>query len=228
MNDVKKKIEKYFKRFEELVKKYFDDSFLEQNYISLNETVTNYYSLKKVFKDEKIFLKNHGEFQKAFYKFYGINRFVSDDFKASYMNSLQKLKEEPFASEISIKEFVFKNMIDEIEDKKDKNNKKRKIIQFSFATKALNIFNDAKYPIYDYNVSKVFGVYSSDKTDMGKKLEKYIVNYEIIMEVYKKILEMDKYKKCIIDFREKFKYADESISDMRILDIIVWKLGEKK
>ncbi len=215
------KIEKSYKRFEDLMTNFYIEDFLEHNYLSFNETITIYYSLKRVFKNKNNDLSYYQDFQKAFYKFYGINRFISDEFEIKYFNVLKELKEYPLSYEVDLKEFVEEKMI-------DKNKEGNLIIQFSFATKALNIFNDEKYPIYDSNVSKVFGVYSSDKTDIGNKLEKYIENYEIIMEVYKKILEMDKYKKYITDFREKFKYADESISDMRILDIIVWKLGEKK
>jgi hypothetical protein len=104
----------------------------------------------------------------------------------------------------------------------------RKIIQFSFATKALNLYNDKEYPIYDNNVNKVLKLnqdFNSKNED--ERINMYIENLYVIKGVYEKFLLSNTCKRIIKDFRNKFKYADETISDLRIIDFLVWKIGDQ-
>jgi len=223
MNSVKlnKKINFSFENFITKIELSNLDDFLIHNFISINETVTIYYSLKKVFNDTDNDLSYYNDFQKTFYQFYGINRFTSDEFKKRYFDVLCNLRTDFHKSEINLYEFVKHNMIDSTKDG-------RKIIQFSFATKALNLYNDKEYPIYDNNVNKVLKLnqdFNSKNED--ERINMYIENLYVIKGVYEKFLLSNTCKGIIKDFRNKFKYADETISDLRIIDFLVWKIGDQ-
>lgn len=85
--------------------------------------------------------------------------------------------------------------------------------------------NDEKYPIYDSNVAKAFSIYTTDSKNSEDKIDDYVSNYEIIEKVYIDLLL--KHRQITRDFREVFNYTKNELSDMRIIDIIVWKIGEK-
>jgi hypothetical protein len=189
-----------------------EEDFFKTNYISLNRSVATYSALKKVYKDTNNDLSYYLGFKESFSQFYGIGRFVSDSFREDYykkMNELRGLRE------YDIKELA-ENLIDKEKDK----------IQFSFVTKLLNIVNDEKYPIYDSNVMRSFGLYRKNVQSEDEKIDNYISDYEIITETYKDLLQKDKIQNLIKDFRKAFNCNEDMLSDMRIIDIIVWKIGE--
>jgi hypothetical protein len=106
-----------------------------------------------------------------------------------------------------------------VEDLKDEEKNK---IQFSFTTKLLNIINDEKYAIYDSYVVAVFKLPAAYGS-----VDKYVECYEIINKTYIEMLADDRIQCLIGDFRKIFIQSD-NLSDMRIIDIIVWKIGEDK
>jgi len=209
--------EKYLKKVIEELKK-VDKNFFENHYISLNKAVSRYTALKKIYDDDKGF-DNYIGFKEEFFKFYGIvGLYTSEQFRENYYKKLLDLRNK--------KKSFSKFLIGEVEnltntkELKDINKEGKEKIMFSFITKLLNIINDNEYPIYDSNIMTVF------KFQRPKEMNEYIEQYEIIKNVYDKILTDVK----IIDIIDKFKKnfpESEKLPNMRILDIIIWKLGEK-
>lgn len=102
----------------------------------------------------------------------------------------------------------------------------RNTIQFVFATKLLHTI-DNEYPIFDSMVSEV----TEKKVNGNNKNEKInscieIQNY--LKELYNEKLKTDgEVKKVISEFRSKFEKVDsEKISDIKILDFIIWSLAQ--
>jgi hypothetical protein len=178
-----------------------------KHYISFNRAVSTYGTLKKIFEDTENELDFYQGFRSAFFKFYGIGRFVSDSFRDNYYRKLIDLRKS------NVKEYDIEGLTNELKDKE------KGKIQFSFTTKMLNIIDDEKYPIYDLNVAKAFG-FSSNYGDV----KQYIEKYNLITETYKSLL--GNCTDILGTFRTIFPQSKD-LSDMRILDIIVWKIGEE-
>jgi hypothetical protein len=202
------KFEKEKKRINEIFTNTVNEHFFRENYTGILITATTYLILKKSYNENGVYYFK--DFKKEFSKFYGIKRFVDDNFIDTYYMKMDEFKGE---NECNVKKLA-KELI-------DSGNK----VQFSFATKMLNIMNDEKYPIYDSNVAKAFGIYTTDCKNIEDKIEDYVTNYMVIGEVYNEMI--SKHSQTINDFRETFKYTKSELSDMRIIDIIVWKIGEK-
>lgn len=102
--------------------------------------------------------------------------------------------------------------------------RKLKTIQFSFATKLLHTINENN-PIFDSEVSRVIHkrVVGSTK---HKKIESCLEIYDCLKEIYFNVLKDKKIEKVILKFRKKFKVNKEKMSDMKVLDFIVWSLGK--
>ena len=190
-----------------LLKERADEQFFRQHYISFNRAVSTYDALKQLYEDTGKELDFYEGYKSSFFRFYGIGRFVSKSFREKYYNKLLDLRRSKVKEcDIAV---LTKELIDE------ENNK----IQFSFTTKLLNIIDDEKYPIYDSNVAKAFG-FSSAYGDITQ----YIEQYNKITETYKSLLE--DYMNIIGNFRGIFPQSN-NLSNMRILDIIIWKIGEE-
>ena len=197
---------KEYERVKNLLNEYANEAFFKKHFFSFYKAVSTYHVLKNVWIDKKF--DDYKDFREAFFQFYKIiGIYVSEPFKEKYYDKMKELRDLG-KTEISVVELA--------NDLKD-NNK----IQFSFATKLLNIVDDEKYPIYDSYVVKAFGFpikYGS--------LKQYSENYKIITETYKSLLLDYECKKMIETFRKMFPLS-EKLSNMRILDFIVWKIGEQ-
>lgn len=212
-NSELKKKAKYavFQCFDEKV----NSEFFQQNYISISSTLSTYLILKRAYHENGV--KSYDDFMNAFSLFYGIKRFASKEFIEKYFNKMEDLR--------NTDTYDIRDLTEDLVDSnaRCRNKQKTEKVQFSFVTKLLNIMNDAKYPIYDSNVATVFKFTSPQQSDIQKKIDKYVELYKIIQEVYKDII--DVYADRIASFREMFDCKD--VTDMRIVDIITWKLGEK-
>lgn len=202
------KLEKAKKRVDNLFVNVVNEHFFRENYIGILLTTTTYLILKNSYNENGVYYFK--DFKNAFSQFYGIKRFVDENFINTYYMKMNWLRGE--------KEYDVKQLALELIDTDKK-------VQFSFATKMLNIMNDEKYPIYDSNVAKAFGIYSTDSKNIENKIDDYVANYIIIGNVYTEMI--SKHRQTINDFRNIFKYTKRELSDMRIIDIITWKIGEK-
>jgi len=101
-------------------------------------------------------------------------------------------------------------------------------IQFSFATKIINI-NDESKPIYDSKIKEVLGIklnyYSNELLEV--KIEKCNKVYKEMLKIYDKLLKEDSIKNKIKNFKDEFNLIDNSISDIKILDFILWDIGKE-
>lgn len=184
-----------------------DKDFFKENHISLDITSATYIILKKSYKK---YGASNKSFQNVFSQFYGLRRFVDNEFVSKYFKKMEELREESF--------YDIRKLTEELVDNDGR-------VQFSFATKLLNIINDEIYPIYDGNVAKAFGIYAPDSKNIKEKIDGHINNYLIIGSIYRDLLVEN--ASVISAYRDFFNYSVANLSDMRVLDIIVWKLGEK-
>lgn len=99
-----------------------------------------------------------------------------------------------------------------------------KSLQFSFVTKMLNLADDARYPIYDSMVARVFGFRELVGT-REEKLETYRKWYRQIIDTYRELQEDTQIQGVLAKFRIIFQCPD--LSDFRVLDIICWQLGKQ-
>lgn len=214
MAKLQKSKEKVIGLFNEKV----NDEFFRKNYIGIYSTLSSYLIMKKAYHAEGVY--HYGDFQNAFSQFYGIKRFVSEKFMNDYYGKLHHLKGQSTC--------IVKDLTKELIDKeaKGKNNETVEKVQFSFVTKLLNIMNDAEYPIYDLNVATAFGFSAPYSQDVDVKIDKYVELYDTIKDAYKEIIDTQHEK--IDSFRKVFNCTnDADVTDMRIVDIITWKLGEE-
>ena len=188
--------------------------YFQKHFISFNRSVSTYYALKFIYEDKSKELEYYEGFQSAFFRFYGIGRFTSDGFDEKFYNELKQLR--------GTKLYYSRKLTEELTKKLSDNEKGK--IQFSFVTKLLNIINDEEYPIYDSNVMAAFGFFRGNNKSRKDKLVDYLEQYEAIRNTYNELL--DDCKDIIGNFKQKFPQSN-SLSDMRILDIIVWKIGEE-
>ncbi len=203
-----------------------NEGFLAEHFTSIRTALETYKSLKIFFYKYDITTNN--DFQNTYSKYYSF-RFCSSNFKKKYFEKLESLKSEKKIEADLTK--LTKELIDKVtrKDKKDNTNKEVEIYQFSFITKMINLLNDGEYPIDDSMVVEVLEI---KKTQAAKtnddKLNNYIKSYETIRNTYNELLKNEDVKSIITSFRETFdcKLPDTpQIPDMRILDIIIWKLG---
>lgn len=186
-----------------------DKDFFQRHYLSLNRAVSTYGALLYVYKDKSRGLDFYVGFRESFYNFYGIGRFVSKQFANDFYNKLVEVR--------NFEEYDARKLVAEL---KDVENGK---LQFSFITKLLNIMDDSKYPIYDSYVAKAFGLNYIQKDTDEERIEQYIYYYTLITKTYEALL--TKHQDKITQFKEVFKNSTH-LSDMRIIDMIVWKIGE--
>jgi hypothetical protein len=104
---------------------------------------------------------------------------------------------------------------------KDKNS-----IQFSFATKLLHTL-DNDNPIYDKNVDRVIRIKIDGKTK-DEKIRSSVDMFNSLIIVYSEMMEKDEIIDAILRFRMYFNVQKEKVSDVKVLDFIIWTLGKMK
>lgn len=102
--------------------------------------------------------------------------------------------------------------------------KNKNTIQFSFATKLLHTI-DNNNPIFDAEVSRVLHVKVSGNT-ADKKILSCERVYQSIKNTYIDLLRDKDIQKIISKFRKETHTNEDQISDVKILDFIIWKLGK--
>lgn len=201
------RLAKTINRVDYLLSEVANNTFFNENFVSIHVTTATYLILKKSYERQSTV---NNDFKKHFSQFYGLGRFVDADFIDVYFEKMNKLR--------GLLEYDISNLCYELIDSKGR-------VQFSFATKMLNLMNDEKYPIYDANIAKTFNINQRDSKNTDEKITNYVNTYWLIKDVYSEIL--PRHTKTIYKFREVFDYSEVELSDLRIMDIIVWKIGEK-
>lgn len=165
--------------------------------------------MKREYK--KGYIKKNYLFQFVFKSFYALDGAgLSNQLKTRYFELMAKRKGD------------LKNILIELYE--IKNRKEQKTIQFSFTTKLLHIMDESK-PIFDSEVATVIHSEVKGKTP-EQRIESCINIYTEICVLYKEMLEDKNIKKIIFKFRRKFSLNEDAMSDVKILDFIIWSLGK--
>lgn len=196
---------------DEFIKKVTESAtseFFERNYSEIRYTVVGYEYLKEIYNRPNHNLALDFYFQFIFKSFYYM-RYVSYDFTKQFFAKMDEIRQK-----IGIKE------LDAVQITKDLEKAAENGFQFSFVTKMLNLENDTLYPIYDSKVALMFGLQNL-KPD--NKEEQYREWYQTIQQCYAALQKDNRTQKIINKFKATFH---TNLSDLRILDIIVWSLGK--
>ena len=183
-----------------------------QDAIFLNitrESVGVYLFLKDEYKKGNV--KNNIVFQFVFRSYYRLdNAGLTDEFKKRYFELL--------ADKQTDLEYILSELY-KLETLKGKNS-----IQFSFATKLLHTLDNNK-PIFDAEVARVIhrsvtGIGKEEKIDSCRSI------YNDLIGIYYNLINDEGIKKIIFKFRKKFDVSPKRMSDIKVLDFIIWSFGK--
>ena len=170
--------------------------------------IDKYCWIKRRFK--KGGTSNDSEFQSRFKQFYRMN-------SAGLSNFQKRRFFELLENEESDIKYILKELY------KIPTLKKTHSIQFFFTTKLLHTINNNK-PIFDKMIGKVM-----DKNVEGKSKEEKIQScvdiYKFLDKLYSALIKNSRIKKIIFKFRIKFNANRRVISDIKVLDFIIWSFG---
>lgn len=173
------------------------------------ESISVYLFLKKEYKKGKI--KENTLFQFVFKSFYALDGAgLSDQLKTRYFELMAKGEND--LNNILVELYELKNRRDQ------------KTIQFSFATKLLHTIDESR-PIFDSEVAAVIHCEVKGKTP-EERIESCINIYTEMCTLYGEVLENESIKKIILKFRNWFNLNEKEISDVKVLDFIIWSLGK--
>lgn len=176
---------------------------------SRRKDLQKYFFIKKEYKKDRI--ENHLQFQKKYKKFYAMySAGLTEEFFKIYFSILDK------------KEKSLKKILLELYDIPRRNGSKA--IQFSFATKLLHTINN-NLPIYDKFVGKFFGLSVRGRTKEDR-IKSCLQNYSQLKKYYEGLVGSS-YSDIVL-FRQKFKCHENLISDVKILDFMIWAKGQLK
>ena len=160
-------------------------------------------------KLDKCLVDEDDEFQKCFDTFYRVRR--DKKWRNTFYSYFQKAKERR-------KELYFDEIIDYMYYKI-----KPHSVEASFCSKMLATLNP-NMPIIDHFILKRLDL--EIKGNKEEKLRDAKRVYKEIIKKEKELLEDKKYKKMIKDFKLYFNEYD--LSDIKILDFILWREGKEK
>ena len=175
------------------------------------ESISVYVFLKNEY--EKGNIKDNTLFQFVFRSYYRLdNGGLGDDLKKKYFELLADKQND--LRKILLELYSIPNI------------RNLQAIQFSFATKLLHTINNNN-PIFDAKVSRVFTKRVSGSS-MEEKIDSCLEIYEFLKNMYSMLIVDEQIIILISDFREKFSVKKNDISDIKILDFIIWSLGKLK
>lgn len=168
-------------------------------------------------------------FQFVFRSFYRLdNAGLSKHFKEAYFSLLEKYKNGKYSADYC---FVIKDIVYELAKyptlKQEKSLSSKGSLQFSFATKLLNIISPAA-PIYDSEVRMMLGFKDcSYIADFEKRLDRLCEYYKVIQNIYESALKDGSLEPTLIEFNYQFKEYS-NIPSIKKLDFIFWSAGKLK
>ena len=176
------------------------------------ESIDVYNFLKKEFNKSNV--NENFLFQFVFRSFYRIdNAGLTPEFKKEYFKILEQNRNE--------KQFDFEKVLRRLYS--FPNRKGQNTLQFSFVTKLFNTIDD-KMPIYDSEVAKMFSLSRPHQTEFEIKLDKYLVQLDIIQQSYEQIAKQNHLPKTIEIFDREFE--NNELSETKKLDFIFWSAGK--
>jgi hypothetical protein len=175
------------------------------------ESISVYLFLKDQY--EKGDIINNSLFQFVFRSYYRLdNAGLGDKIKKEYFKILAQ-------KESSLERILLK--LYDIPNSRGLN-----AVHFSFATKLLHTL-DNNNPIFDAEVSDVIHKRRTGKTK-EEKIKSCLNIYGYLEQVYSNMLGNNQIKEIIMKFRKKFNVSESEVSNIKVLDFIIWSLGKIK
>lgn len=173
--------------------------------------IDKYCYIKNRFEDSSIL--NDLKFQSIFKQFYIMNSAgLSEEWKTYFFKLL------------SDKQYDLKYILSELYEIPRRDGKRS--VQFSFSTKLLHTINNTD-PIYD----KLVGVIINKKvTGLTKeeKIQSCLGIYNFLRDLYSDLIKDKQIRSVIDEFRSKFNVGCQDVSDVKVLDFMIWSLGDIK
>ncbi|MGB9707895.1 MAG: hypothetical protein ACPLXC_01015 [Candidatus Pacearchaeota archaeon] len=184
------------------------------------EEIFNKFKNKKFFNDYNCILTefktgnvvNNDKFKKVYRKFYVLNRGgLGEKLIDRYFELLQR-------GETDIKKVL-------IELSKIPRLNGKPVVLLSFASKLIHTV-DNNQPIYDSRVAKIFNIkLDYNIRDINERIDDRVAVYNLLKKKFNKIFASQEIKEIIKDFKERLGVE---IGDVKMLDFILWQLGDIK
>jgi len=179
-----------------------------------SKSIKDYIFIKNEFDNDNIL--NNSKFQSRFKSFYRMN--------SAGLSDSQKKRFFELLSDKSDKQENLTYILSELYEIPRLN--RTHSIQFSFATKLLHTINNNK-PIYDKKIAEIINI-CVQGANKNKKILSCIEIYNFLEKLYLNMLQDKTIINIISEFRLKFKVNEKNISNIKVLDFIMWSLGDLK
>lgn len=178
------------------------------------ESIDVYQFLKEGFENSDV-TQNY-LFQFVFRSFYRIdNAGLTPEFKKEYFKIMEQNRNE--------KQFDFKRVFKRLYILPDR--KGQNTLQFSFVTKLFSII-DNTLPVYDSKVAEMFSFSKPYQSDFDIKVERFLIQYEVIKRSYTEISNLNLIPKAGKLF--DLSFANHGLTETKKLDFIFWSAGKLK
>lgn len=153
---------------------------------------------------------NNKEFKKIYKKFYVLNRGgLGPKLIDRYFELLEK------------RETNLRKILRELS--KIPRRKGDYAVELSFASKLVHTV-DNNQPIFDKNVTKVFGIkLNYNIKNIDERIENRLRAYDLLKKEFNEVLADQEVKEIVKRFKGRLKV---NIGDVKMLDFMLWKLGE--
>jgi len=203
-DDCKKRINALAKKIKNEKEKIFNNIRKEE--------VTAYIFLKTEFKKDNI-ISNY------------LFRFVFQSFYRLDGSGLSQEHKDRFFELLHEKQDNLSEILLELYKIKRRTKKGKHSVQFSFATKLLHTLDNDK-PILDSNVNRVLKIGETKGEKRTERINSRVKQYTILQNIIQELLITPEIKKLKDDFRKKFNVDNTDISDVKVLDFILWSYGD--
>ena len=164
-----------------------------------------YVKIREGFKVGEIV--NNEAFQKTYKIFYRLGRNFGDRLRKKYFQLLQEQEKD------------IKKVLVELSRITGANNKNS--VWLSFASKLIHTVDNEK-PIYDSMVAEALHLRVRYIKDINKRIENSLETYNSLKKRIPEILEDQEIETMVDDFKRRLGL---DISDVKMLDFMLWKLG---
>jgi hypothetical protein len=169
------------------------------------KSIETYVEIQSIFAESKV--SQNLTFQDKYCPFYGLSRFMDAETQKLYFEILDEYR---------TKEFDFERILNQLHDVSGR-------VEFSFTTKMCHTLH-TEMPIYDNNVAFLFGFAVHQKADKDTKIQRYLMFYNELTNIYQDLLEHTNIKNMLIQFDDEFK--NPIMSQTKKLDFILWAAGK--
>ncbi len=168
--------------------------------------LSDYFYLKLEYEKGNVKNKNFQERYKSFYRMHLFG--FTPEFYNKYFQFLRE------------GETDLKKILEELS--KIKNESGKKTVQLAFASKLIHMVDNTK-PLYNSTVSDIFNI-SVRRGSIKVRIKSSLEAYSELEKNYQELLENEKIREVIDEFRKKLNFKEGILSDYKLLDLILHKL----